>query len=1029
MKKKTKFGLLGLAASAALACGLAGCAAEVSSESSSVGGTKDTTPPTITFACNEAYLAALNSRFTIPVEDILVLDDVDEVTPVFSVTFGKETVALSDNSFAVEREGVYTVLVEAADKSGNRAEKTIEVHTLKENEINSFDDAVRVGQAVAKGYAEVSLNTDPQFIKEGTGSLKLQVNTHSALGWPGVIVRNLPINNILDYYSISFWAYNDGKKDVDIILNRNDASLKAKFTLQSQIWTKVEVRARDYDEVFKVMEATAWGEPECGMCEDLKCVTFHLVNPANSPQFDIYVDSLRVNEEAAFDTLDIRADVEHPVVGVKYSMPDVTVTRGGTAVEAQIAYKVFDENYDEVPFTGKEITFAKEGRYTLRVEASYEGLIGRKNYMLIVARTRADNEIEFFESDSALSFFTSETLTLGIDRTICHDANGSTGSLKIGASPSIWPYLTIGNVPHADLNGIAYIYFYAKIDYDLTATQTAYLGLRNGKQNRVLKRMKLSKQWQGYSFTKQQLSDLGIDTLDGLQISVELYDTTDTANDGWVPVAFDTYIDNFTACKEAAPTEKENGVVLDFANYRDLDDIDSSYASYWFFDPAYTLNGVGSMQFSCTDGRWPSMTFGSRFSAYELEYVKNLLLDVYIPEIAAGHTVRIGANNKGYTNLSSTAAGKWITVAIPVSALRNKTVEGEAVVLSTLENVSLTFGKSDGSADINFGTLYIGKVSLEYYDVDPSDKDHVKPAGVLYDFYNFREAEEIKHPAASGEYTRLDGDRTAKLVMSNSAWGKIYLPASADEMVADLTGVSYIYLDIFVDATYVENEYVRFVYLYWNGTKYVEKFFESMIPADEWITVRFPVKEGTAKLSDLYFYFVKYSKTAEGKYDWQAIGTQEGEALYIREIGYTSNETVLRDFDSEGAWSTGIFYVKNDDYVVFRNGNTAFVKEGEYSIGLMAAPRWPAFYFTDAFVDWLEEKGYTSISFDVYIDSVEGNRVTKIEGIGATSAPVNNEWFTVTAQVSALRGKCIQFNHEAANRLFFYIDNMAFNKS
>ena len=423
------------------------------------------------------------------------------------------------------------------------------------------------------------------------------------------------------------------------------------------------------------------------------------------------------------------------------------------------------------------------------------------------------------------------------------------------------------------------------------------------------------------------------------------------------------------------------------------------------------------------------MTFGSRFSAYELEYVKNLLLDVYIPEIAAGHTVRIGANNKGYTKLSATAAGKWITVAIPVSALRNKTVEGEAVVLSTLENVSLTFGKSDGSADINFGTLYIGKVSLEYYDVDPSDKDHVKPAGVLYDFYDFREAEEIKHPAASGEYTRLDGDRTAKLVMSNSAWGKIYLPASADEMVADLTGVSYIYLDIFVDATYVENEYVRFVYLYWNGTKYVEKFFESMIPADEWITVRFPVKEGTAKLSDLYFYFVKYSKTAEGKYDWQAIGTQDGEALYIREIGYTSNETALRDFDSEGAWSTGIFYVKNDDYVVFRNGNTAFVKEGEYSIGLMAAPRWPAFYFTDAFVDWLEAKGYTSISFDVYIDSVEGNRVTKIEGIGATSAPVNNEWFTVTAQVSALRGKCIQFNHEAANRLFFYIDNMAFNKS
>ncbi|MFQ7077687.1 MAG: hypothetical protein ACLRSW_06955 [Christensenellaceae bacterium] len=71
-----------------------------------------------------------------------------------------------------------------------------------------------------------------------------------------------------------------------------------------------------------MMEATAWGEPECGMCEDLKCVTFHLVNPANSPQFDIYVEvsaSTRMPRSIRWTF----ADVEHPVVGVKYPTPDV----------------------------------------------------------------------------------------------------------------------------------------------------------------------------------------------------------------------------------------------------------------------------------------------------------------------------------------------------------------------------------------------------------------------------------------------------------------------------------------------------------------------------------------------------------------------------------------------------------------------------------------------------------------------------------------------------------------------------------
>lgn len=548
--------------------------------------------------------------------------------------------------------------------------------------------------------------------------------------------------------------------------------------------------------------------------------------------------------------------------------------------------------------------------------------------------------------------------------------------------------------------------------YEVTCDGEA-VGLRHGGQGKVMKRLTLSNEWQGFSFTKQQILDMGFDSLEGIQLSVELYEAG-KGQDGWCPVAFNTYIDNFTFIGIEEPTEKADNVVLDFANYRDMDDINSEYATYEFLNSKYTLNGVGSMKFSCPSGRWPTMTLGSKFSKYDLEYVKSLVLDVYVPTIADGTNVRIGANDKGYQRLYASDAGEWKTVKIPVSALSNGST------FTTLEDVKLTFARNNGSEDINFGTLYIGKVALEYYDVDPNDKDHVKPAGVLYDFYDAEEAAKIQHPSTSGDATDFDNKKTAKLVMTHSEWGKITMPAEVDTVVTDMTKVSYVYVDLYVQATLADGEYVRYAW-YYPSSSSGEKYCDVIVKANQWITLHLPVDTTTAKMSDFYFYLVK--KGVDG---WAAIGSTTGEALYVSEIGYTSNDTALRDFDTgfETTANMGMFYKTNQDYYIFRNSDSAYVKEGSYSLGFVASPKWPIYYFTTAFQNWAKAQGYTSISFDIYIDDPNG-KVSGKEGLLAGVA--TNEWKTVTVAASKFATK-LQINKSAATNIFFYIDNLVFTK-
>lgn len=807
----------------------------------------DETAPVITVEGEREYLVHLGKTFYLP--KITATDDVDdELTSKIVVKHGEEEVAVENYSFVAEKSGEYIAYVSVSDKSGNRATEEITVHVTGETELNSFDTATRMQDVKGKGIVEVSHNTNLDYVRYGTGSAKIEVQKHVSLSWPGIVVNNLPITDILDYYSVSFWVYNDGIEDINIFLQRNEIYSGAKFFVPAKTWTKIEVTARNYDNVFLPMEGRT-GEPEVGACEDIKCITFHFVNPANTPTFNIYVDEIQVNKEKVFDTLEISADITHPVINTEYTMPKATVKFGGEEVDATVTYELFDEKFNKLEIADDNTyTFANPGKYTLVVNAEHNGLKASANYMLVCAKVRAANEIEFFEDESALNFFKSEHFAISLNREVYHTDNGSTASMKIHACPSPWPYLTMNDLPYGDLEDVAYIYMYAKTDYSLKEGQKAYLGIRDGGRGKVLKRLTLSNDWQCFALTKSELENLGVTTLHGLQLCVELYDLSNPVNQGgWCPVAFNTYIDNFTVASIQDPIAKEDGVVLDFANYRDMDDLHSNYISYNFADLSKTLNNLGSLKVS-VDGKWPEVTLGESFAKYTLDGVKNVVFEVLVPSIPEDGFLRLGINDKQYQKVLPYQAGEWVTLYVPVVA----------VGADNLGNIKFNMAKSNGNEWVNVGTVYIGKVWLDY---------NGKPE-------------------------------------------------------VDLSAIEF---------TGAESE------------------------------------------NDLY-----------------------------------------------------MFSVTNSDYTITLNAKPEYVKEGSYSIKLSAIPRWPQYFFTETFTNWLTKNSYVSISFDLYIDAESSEtEVTLMEGIGA-GKPVLNEWFTVTAKVSELVGARLQFNKPLAKGLNVYLDNVKF---
>ena len=988
MKKSRLIALISLIAACVISLTLSACLdvdanPPIISTDSSVK--TDFVAPTITVDGASEYIVKPGTIFRLP--QITAQDDRDaELISDITVKHGEEEVALTDYAFVAEKSGVYTVTVNVSDMSENVATKEILVHVYGENEINGFDNEVRLNNVTGKGITNLSINTDPAYIRYGEGSLKLEVLQHTNVTWPGIIVSDLPISDISEYYSISFWAYNDGAEDLTIYLQRNEVNAKAKYILAAHAWTKIEVKSRDFDNVFQPM-AKSGAEPEVGNCEDLKSFTFHFENKANVPTFNIYVDQIVVNEAAVLDEIEIKADFNHPIVGQEFTLPVPTVSYGGEVVEAGISYVLYDSKYNEIALDGNTHVFTLAGKYVLSISAEYAGFVGTKNFTLVCADSRAENEIEFFESNTALNFFKSPHLKLSITTDQHHSANNSTASLKIHSSSSVWPYINMTDLPYSNLEGVAYIYFYAKTDYALKDGQIAYIGIRDGAQGKVLKRLALSNDWECYGFTKVQLAEMGVTTLQGLQLCVEFYDKSNPANQGgWCPIAFDTYVDNFTVAFVEEPTEKAENVVLDFANYRDIDNINSSYVSYNFQKLEYTLNNKGSLQVYCA-GKWPTMTLNSTFEKFSLEGVKNVVIDVFVPSVASGHYVRVGANDTHYQKVYSEDAGKWVSLYIPVEAFLSKG--------NTLANQTINFARHNGSDWIDLGTLYIGQIRLDY-EGKPVEKHEFTGAETADDVYMFTVQNSDYNISLNTDPAFVkEGNASIKL-NAVPRWPQYFFSQEfIDWLKAE--GVESISFDLYIDNA---GSNVNVVMMEGLGATSSPKL-------DQWFTLSIAVDKLTTATR------LQFNKDASG-----ALNVYLDNMKFYNPSKDFSNGETERDL--------AMFSVQNDLYTVTLNTDAKFVKEGSASIKLSAVPCWPQYFFTQEYIDWLKENGYTYISFELYVDDTTKNLIT-MEGAYYAPFAMRNEWFTIVLKVADLTTSSrLQFNKNRAENMDAYLDNVKF---
>lgn len=328
------------------------------------------------------------------------------------------------------------------------------------------------------------------------------------------------------------------------------------------------------------------------------------------------------------------------------------------------------------------------------------------------------------------------------------------------------------------------------------------------------------------------------------------------------------------------------------------------------------------------------------------------------------------------------------------------------------------------------GVAYIGdKLVLELYY-------HKKASGILYDFYDKTEADVDLY--GNGTYAEIDGVSAVKYVKKSAPWTEYKLPREADEKF-DVTNVKSYYFKVYplqVEAS-TELRFTSFTYSY-NATTGTGSWTEkhNKLTANTWNYVTVSVGANTPSISSIYYSIQKNSVAKS----WVAIGEEEGDALYIAEVGFS--ETAITDYTNitESYGNMLSFLVPNTSgYKMAINTDPAYVSAGKYSLKLIsgAGNKWPIWKFTEEFYNWLYANNITKFSFDLYLDGTN-EAFTKATGIIWKSSPSNNTWLTFTISTSYFRerlntahkdaGHCAHLLLQSTNGINrnAYLDNLQF---
>lgn len=214
-------------------------------------------------------------------------------------------------SFKFQRESTpYKIYID--NFVANFTELEIEplVKEYNPNEILAFNQKVdrfmvvhNLNLSVSSQAPTISTNRNPKYIKEGDGSLQLDVkiapNRPNFDGdFPGLYVtkENLPTEDFTGYKSISMWIYNSGLKTRRIYFGITDQdgnyNLGAYKDVPSKMWTLIEV---DIALLSKDVALDGTDKPSLDISK-ISNLSITYDNVTSGEVFQFYFDDLKFNK-------------------------------------------------------------------------------------------------------------------------------------------------------------------------------------------------------------------------------------------------------------------------------------------------------------------------------------------------------------------------------------------------------------------------------------------------------------------------------------------------------------------------------------------------------------------------------------------------------------------------------------------------------------------------------------------------------------------------------------------------------------
>ena len=212
-----------------------------------------------------------------------------------------------------------------------------DVKIRQEHEIESADRAEYISAWNIINYrfspSELTHNTDPAFITQGTGSFKFSAPaTGGGVTSPGIVLPEPAIKDISSYYSISFDIYNDNDKDFAF----TTLTFKTFGVAKAKAWTRFEFTVEQLktfeDEALLQLPGYDPSKNEHKYdIHDFKNFTLLTNNDSKDEPIAFYIDNFFANKtDVAKPTIAINgAYATEVTLGEAYTVPaDVSVEKG-----------------------------------------------------------------------------------------------------------------------------------------------------------------------------------------------------------------------------------------------------------------------------------------------------------------------------------------------------------------------------------------------------------------------------------------------------------------------------------------------------------------------------------------------------------------------------------------------------------------------------------------------------------------------------------------------------------------------------